>query len=68
MHYPKNLGVTASSSYILGFCGGLCDRRLFASGPTNKRRFKKMTSTRSVFFINPTTRKISIGKVNKSKR
>jgi hypothetical protein len=50
MHYPMNLGAIASSSYILGLCGGLCNRRLFASRPINKRRTKKMTCTRSVFF------------------
>jgi hypothetical protein len=41
MHYPKDLGATASSNYILGLSGGLCDRRLFVSWPTNKRRSKK---------------------------
>jgi hypothetical protein len=53
MHYPKNLGATASSSYILGLCGGLCNRRLFARRPTNKRSFKKMTCTRSAFLSIP---------------
>jgi hypothetical protein len=36
--------------------------------PTNKRRFKKMTSTRSAFTINPTTHKISTKKSNKIQR
>jgi hypothetical protein len=31
LHYPKDLGATVSSSYILGLCGGLCDKRLFVS-------------------------------------
>jgi hypothetical protein len=49
MHYPENLGAIASSSYILDLCGGLCNRRLFVRRPTNKRRSKKVTCTRSVF-------------------
>jgi hypothetical protein len=67
MHYPKNLGAMASSSYILSLCGGLCNRRLFMSRPTNKRKSKKMAYTRSAFSINPTTHKISIRKDNKIK-
>jgi hypothetical protein len=67
MHYAKKLGATASSGYILGLCGGLCNRRFFVSKPTNKRRSKKMTCTRSAFSVNPTTRKISIEKPNKMK-
>jgi hypothetical protein len=35
---------------------------------TNKRKFKKMTYTRSALLVNPTTHKISIGKANKIKR
>jgi hypothetical protein len=31
LHYPKDLGATASSSYILSLNGGFCNRRLFAS-------------------------------------
>jgi hypothetical protein len=31
LHYPKDLGATTSSSYILGLYGGLCDKRLFLS-------------------------------------
>jgi hypothetical protein len=31
LHYPKYLGVAASSSYILGLCSELCNRRLLAS-------------------------------------
>jgi hypothetical protein len=54
-----------SSSYILGLGGELCNRRLFARKPTNKRRSKKMTNTRSALLVNPTTRKISIRKTNK---
>jgi tRNA G18 (ribose-2'-O)-methylase SpoU len=68
MHYPNNLGAIARSIYILGFYGVLCDRRLFVSRPTNKRRSKKMACTRSAFSINPTTYKMSIGKTNKIKR
>jgi hypothetical protein len=68
MHYLKNMGATASCSYILWLCGWLCDRRLFVSWPTNKRRSKKMTSTISAFSINLTTCKISIGIANKIKR
>jgi hypothetical protein len=49
MHYLKNLRATASSSYILGLYGGLCNRRLFVRRLTNKRRFKKMACIRSVF-------------------
>jgi hypothetical protein len=67
MHYPKNLGATASSNYILGLCGGLCDRRLFMSRPTNKRRSKKTACVRSALSVNPTTHKISIRKANKIK-
>jgi hypothetical protein len=68
MHYPKNLGATASSSHILGHCGGLYDRRFFASRPTNKRISKKIACTKSAFLVNRTTHKISIGKANKIKR
>jgi hypothetical protein len=64
----KNLRAAANSSYILGLGGELCNRRLFERRPTNKRRSKKMTSTRSALSINPTTRKISIGRANKIKR
>jgi hypothetical protein len=53
MHYPKNLGTIASRSYILGLYGGLCNGRLFASRPTNKRRSKKMTCTRNDFWSIP---------------
>jgi hypothetical protein len=62
------LGATASSSYILGLCGGLCNRNLFTRRPINKRRSKKMTCTRSDFLVNSTARKINIGKANKIKR
>jgi hypothetical protein len=68
MQYPKNLGATASCSYIHGLCGGLCDIRLFVSRPTNKRRFKKNAGNRSAFSVNSTTYKISIEKANKIKR
>jgi hypothetical protein len=68
MHYLKNLRATASSSYILSLCDGLCNRRLFASRPTNQRRSKKMTCTKSDFLVNLTTQKISIRKANKIKR
>jgi hypothetical protein len=68
LHYPEDLGAIASSSYILSLSGELYDRRLFVSWPTNKRRSKKMTCTRSAFSINPTTCKISIGKANKIKQ
>jgi hypothetical protein len=57
-----------SSSYILGLGGGLCNSRLFLRRPANERRSKKMTSLRGVFSINPTTRKISIGKAIKIQR
>jgi hypothetical protein len=66
MHYPKNLGAIASSSYILSLYGGLCNRRLFVSKSTNKRRSKKMTCTRSAFSVNPTTHKIHIEKPTRS--
>jgi hypothetical protein len=68
LHYPKNLGAVGSSNYILGLSGGLCNRRLFLRRPTNKRRSKKMTSTRSALSVNPTTHKISIRKTSKIKR
>jgi hypothetical protein len=67
VHYPKNLRVATSSSYILGLGGRLGNRRLFARRPTNKRRFEKMTSIRSALSVNPTTRKINIEKANKIK-
>jgi hypothetical protein len=57
-----------SSSYILSLCGGLSNRRLFLRKPANKRRSEKMTSTRSALSVNPTPRKINIGKGNKIKR
>jgi hypothetical protein len=50
MHYPKNLRATASSSYILNLCGRLCNRRLFVRKRANKRRSKKITYTKSVFW------------------
>jgi hypothetical protein len=65
MQYPKNLGATTSSNYILSLCGGLCNRTLFARRLANERRSKKVTRTRSVFSINSITHKISIGKANK---
>jgi hypothetical protein len=68
LHYPKDFGATASSSYVLGLYGGLCDRRLFVSYPTNKRRCKKMACTRNALSVNPTTHKITIEKDNKIKR
>jgi hypothetical protein len=67
MHYPKNLGPTVSSSYILNLRDGLCNRSLFARRPTNKKRSKKMICTRSAFSINSNTHKISIKKGNKIK-
>jgi hypothetical protein len=65
VHHPKILRVAASSSYILGLGGGLCNWRLFPMRPANERRSKKVTSHRSALSVNPTTRKISIGKPNK---
>jgi hypothetical protein len=56
-----------SSSYILNLSGGLCNRRLLLRRPANERRYKKMTSPRSALSVNSTTRKMSIGKVNKIK-
>jgi hypothetical protein len=66
MHYLKNLGAAASSNYILGLCGGLCNISLFVRRPTNERRFKKVTCNRSAFSINSTPNKISIGNPTKS--
>jgi hypothetical protein len=68
VHYSKNLWAAASSNYILGLGGGLCNRKLFVRRPANKRRSKKMISLRSALSVNPTTHKISIGKANKIKR
>jgi hypothetical protein len=68
VHYPKNLQEAASSSYILGLGGRLYNRRLFLRRSANKSRSKKMISPRSAVSVNPTTRKISIKKANKSKR
>jgi hypothetical protein len=68
---PKSLIVCAVSkecannSYILGLGGGLCNWRLFLKRPANERISKKMTSVRSALSVNPSTRKISIGKTNK---
>jgi hypothetical protein len=42
VHYPKNLRAAASSSYILGLGGGLCNWRLFSRRPPNERRYKKI--------------------------
>jgi hypothetical protein len=67
MHHPKNLGATASSSYILGLCGGLCNRRLFVRRPINKRRSKKVTSTISVFLVIPQPTKSASEKPTRSK-
>jgi hypothetical protein len=66
MHYPKNLGATASSSYILGLYGELCNERLFARRPTNKRRSKKMICTRSVFRSIPQPAKSALEKLTRS--
>jgi hypothetical protein len=57
-----------SNSYILSFGGGLYNRRLLLRRLANERRSKKITSPRSALSVNPTTRKISIGKANKIKR
>jgi hypothetical protein len=51
-----------SSRYILALYGGLGNWRLFSRRPANKRRSKKMISTRSALSVNPTTRKIGIRK------
>jgi hypothetical protein len=67
MHYPKNLLAVASSSYILSLGGGLCNRRLLSRRPVNERRSEKMKSPRSALSVNPTIRKIIIGKANKIK-
>jgi hypothetical protein len=64
----QRIGATTSSSYILSLYGGLCNRRLFARRPTNKRRSKKMTCTRGAFSINSTTYNINFRKANKIKR
>jgi hypothetical protein len=66
MHYPKNLDATASGIYILGLCGGLCNKRLFARRPTNKRRSKKMTCTRSAFRSIPQPTKSALEKPERS--
>jgi hypothetical protein len=50
MHYLKDLGATASSSYILAICGGLCDTRLFASRPINKKKDPRKWYLPEVFF------------------
>jgi hypothetical protein len=68
MYYPNDLGATANNSYILSIYDGLCDRRFLVSRPTNKRRSKKITYTRSALPVNPITHKISIRKINKIKR
>jgi hypothetical protein len=68
VHYPKNLRAAASSSYILGLGGGLCNWRLFLRRPANERRSKKMARPRSALSVNPITCKISIGKTNKIQR
>jgi hypothetical protein len=62
------LRAVASSNYILSLCGGLSNWGIFLRRPSNKRRFKKMTSNRSALSVNPTTHKISIGKTNKIQR
>jgi hypothetical protein len=38
---PYDLGVGASSGYILSLCGGLGNWRLFLRRPANERRSKK---------------------------
>jgi hypothetical protein len=68
LHYPKYLGAAASSSYILSLCGGLYNRRLLVSWPTNKRSSKKVASTRCALSVNPTPPEISIEKPNKIKQ
>jgi hypothetical protein len=60
MNYPKNLGATTNNNYILSLRGGLSNRRLFVRRPTNEKRSKKVTCTRSAFLINSTIHKISI--------
>jgi hypothetical protein len=68
VHYPMYLRAAASSSYILGLGGGLCNQSLFSRRPANERRSKKMISPQDALSVNPTTRKISIEKANKIKR
>jgi hypothetical protein len=41
---------------------------LFLRRPANESRSEKMTSTRRALSVNPTTRKINIGKANKIKQ
>jgi hypothetical protein len=68
VHYPKNMWAAASSSYIFGLGGGLCNWRLFSKRLANERRSNKMTSSRSSLSVNPKTHKISIEKANKIQR
>jgi hypothetical protein len=49
-----------SNSYILSLYARLCNRSLFVRRPTNERRPKKVTFTKTVFSINSTTHKMSI--------
>jgi hypothetical protein len=66
MHYPKDLGATTSNRYILGLCGGLCNISLFVRRPINKRKFKKMTCTRSAFLSIPQPTKSATKKPTRS--
>jgi hypothetical protein len=50
MRYPKNLGATASSSYILSLCGELCNKILFASRPTKKEKIQENDIYQKCFF------------------
>jgi hypothetical protein len=59
------LGAIASSSYVLRLYDGLRNIILFFRRPANKRKSKKMISSRSALLVNPTTSKISIEKTNR---
>jgi hypothetical protein len=64
--YTKNLRAVASSRYILGLSGGLCNKRLLSRRPTKKRRSKKITSPRGALSVNPTTHKTASEKPTRS--
>jgi hypothetical protein len=65
-HYPKNLRAAASSSYIIGPAGGLCNRRLFARRPIKKRRSKKWQVPEMIFRSIPQPAKLQSEKPTRS--
>src|SRR6185312_4127352 len=68
LFHPKDLGATASSGYILSFCGRKHYASLLARGPRHQRCTKKLTSAGCRLAIQLTPTEIGIRKANQNQR